>query len=132
MNRFLNKWLMLYNCVGPQRGINFRVSDKPWGPWSDPRLLFDPWRDRGYCYFMHSRDHLLCPEGSPNPKDVLVFRTFGDEDWGGEYGPFVIDAYTTGDETTRSTVVYFTMSTWNPYQVVLMKSRLIQTRSFVP
>jgi len=40
----------------------------------------------------------------------------------GEYGPFVIPRFTTGD--SRSTTIYFLMSTWNPYQVFLMKSTL--------
>jgi len=51
-NQFLRKWIMLYNCDSP-RGINFRTTDAPWGPWSEPQLLFDPWLDNGYCHFIH-------------------------------------------------------------------------------
>ncbi|MFQ6114885.1 MAG: DUF4185 domain-containing protein [bacterium] len=52
-NRFLHKWLILYNCDNP-RGINFRTADQPWGPWSEPQVLFDPWLDNGYCHFMQT------------------------------------------------------------------------------
>lgn len=43
--------------------------------------------------------------------------------WGGEYAPFILpSAYvkTFADQT----VLYFLMSTWNPYQVVLMKTQV--------
>jgi hypothetical protein len=39
---------------------------------------------------------------------------------GGEYGPFIMERYTTctGDRCR----LYYTMSTWNPYQVMVMQS----------
>src|SRR5262245_17092415 len=92
-NPFLRKWLMLYNHFNPQ-GINYRVADKPMGPWSEARILFDEACDRGFGHFMS----------------------------GGAYGPYVISRFTKGDATT--TTIYWTMSTWNPYQVMLMKSIL--------
>jgi hypothetical protein len=42
--------------------------------------------------------------------------------WGGEYGPYVISSFSKGNAT--STTIYFVMSTWNPYNTVLMKSTL--------
>nr|MBC8218606.1 DUF4185 domain-containing protein [Planctomycetota bacterium] len=54
-NRYINKWIMLYNCFLPKsRGINMRTADKPWGPWSEPQIIFHPWDDNGYCHFMHT------------------------------------------------------------------------------
>jgi len=52
------------------------------------------------------------------------FVSDGPRTWevGGEYAPYVISRYTTGD--TKSTTIHFMMSTWNPYQAVLMKSTL--------
>ncbi len=41
---------------------------------------------------------------------------------GGEYGGYVIPRYTTGDN--KSTILYWLLSTWNPYQAMLMKSTL--------
>jgi hypothetical protein len=116
-NPFLRKWLMLYNCDAP-RGINFRVADQPWGPWSPANVLFDPWLDGGYCHFMHVNwDFREC--------DSVYDSAFGhsrEREWGGEYGPYAISPYTRGD-ATHSTI-YFVMSTWNPYNTVLMKSSL--------
>ena len=41
-------------------------------------------------------------------------------DIGGEYGPYVMSRFTT--ETAGRCRLYYTMSTWNPYQVVVMQS----------
>jgi hypothetical protein len=115
-NSFLRLWLMLYNASSP-RGINFRVAENPWGPWSETTLLFDPWIDKGYCHFMHvSWDNQVCD---------CVFDPGRATDWGGEYGPYVISKFSKG--TSASTTIYFVMSTWNPYNTVLMKSTLALT-----
>ncbi len=107
-NAPLGVWLLLYNAGSP-RGINARVAQHPWGPWSDSVVVFDPgWAGTGYGEFMHVRD---APDGLSDP---------GREDeWGGEYGPYVIDRFTRALPGGRA-AVYFTMSTWNPYNVVEM------------
>lgn len=113
-NRFLQQWLMLYHCAGEPRGINFRVAGLPWAPWSETQVLFDPWDDGGYCRFIHvSWDFRNCDSVGGQGRERV---------WGGEYAPYLIDRFTTGDES--STMIYYLMSTWNPYQVVLMRSRL--------
>ena len=44
------------------------------------------------------------------------------EEFGGEYGPYIMSRFTTGaDGRCR---IYYTMSTWNPYQVMVMRSDL--------
>ncbi|MDZ7721799.1 MAG: T9SS type A sorting domain-containing protein [candidate division KSB1 bacterium] len=40
----------------------------------------------------------------------------------GEYGPYQFDELATGTDST--TTLYYTLSTWNPYTVMLMKSTL--------
>jgi hypothetical protein len=123
-NRYLDRWVMLYNCDRP-RGILFRVAPEPWGPWSEPDVLFDPRADHGYCVFIHDEHpEKHCAQGSLNPSDNLISRDHGSQSYGGEYGPYLIDDLTRGDVTHRTTRVYFTLSTWNPYQVVLMTSTL--------
>jgi hypothetical protein len=116
-NPYLRKWLMLYGHGNPW-GINYRVADRPWGPWSPPNLLFSAVCDRGNCHFMHvDWDFRNC--------DSVYDSMFGSSRQGegaGEYGPYVISRFTRGDAT--STTIYYLMSTWNPYQVVLMKSTL--------
>lgn len=116
-NRFIRKWIMLYNCFTPQRqhrGINMRTADFPWGPWSQPQLIFEPWNDGGYCHFMHTSWKFKKCDGVSDPKR--------EDTWGGEYGPYQFEDLATGDN--NNTTIYFTMSTWNPYTVVLMKTTL--------
>lgn len=111
-NPFIRKWLMLYNCHG--RGIVFRTADLPWGPWSKPRVLFNPWRDEGYCHFIHA---------SWLSRWCDFVNDFGRGfTSGGVYGPYMIPGFFKGDDKT--TTIYYVMSTWNPYQVVLMRSVL--------
>lgn len=112
-NEFLDKWILLYNCDTP-RGINFRTADEPWGPWSEPQVLFDPWLDGGYCNFMHVDWQFRQCDSVHDPGR--------ENEWGGEYGPYQFEDLATGTDT--STTIYFTLSTWNPYTVVLMKSTL--------
>lgn len=118
-NSHIKKWMMLYFCkskVGP-RGINCRTADRVWGPWSEPFVIFEPWDDNGYCEFIHvSYDSMNCDNTqAPNP-------TQREDTWGGEYGSFQYPTRSTGDD--NQTTIYYNMSTWNPYTVVLMKSQL--------
>jgi len=111
-NRNLRQWMMLYNCDNPG-GVIARVADAPWGPWSGPAVLFDAAADAGTCYFMRG-DPDCGPASDP-------FTPNGKP--GGVYAPYVIPRYTRGG--AQNTTIYYVMSTWNPYQVVLMKSTLI-------
>jgi hypothetical protein len=129
-NEYLEKWLMLYNCLPRPRGIRFQVADKPWGPWSTQmQTLFHPRRDGGYCHFMHDINLETCPDGDTafDPYPLLApWDPSGGarlDEYGGEYAPYVLNRYTKG-EVGKWTTVYFAMSTWNPYQVVLMRSTL--------
>ena len=117
-NPYIRKWIMLYNG-DPPRGINFRTADAPWGPWSQARLLFDPWLDNGYCHFMHVNwQYSQCDS---------VHDPGRENEWGGEYGPYQFEELATGNDST--TTIYYTLSTWNPYTVVLMKSALKRSKS---
>jgi hypothetical protein len=114
-NRFIHKWIMLYNCDMPKlRGINLRTADRPWGPWSEPQLIFRPWEDNGYCHFIHTSFSFRKCDNVQAPGLENV--------WGGEYGPYQFKDLAVGDDS--STTIYFTMSTWNPYAVMLMKASL--------
>jgi hypothetical protein len=113
-NRFIRRWIMLYNCDIEPKGINVRVADQPWGPWSDPQILFDPQEDGGYCVFIHR-------SWNAENCDTLVREGF-ENDNGGAYGPYQFEDLAIGDDS--QTTIYFTMSTWRPYTVVLMKATL--------
>lgn len=112
-NTFIKKWIMLYNCDNP-RGINCRVADNAWGPWEAPFVIFDPWGNGGYCHFMHTDWNFAICDSVQDPNKQYV--------WGGEYGPYQFEDFAIGDST--QTTIYYTMSTWNPYTSILMKSKL--------
>jgi hypothetical protein len=113
-NNSIERWIMLYNSDNPP-WIIARTSKKPWGPWTQPMVIFDPWKDGGYVEghggFMHW----------PPDHDKLS-DCWRPNDPGGAYGPSQIEQYSTDDKKSRSAKIYFTMSTWNPYQVVLMSA----------
>lgn len=107
----LKAWLIAYNCSGR---IVLRTAAAPWGPWTEAQTLFDPWGDGGYCHFMHvSWRALVCDQVHDVGKENV---------WGGAYGPYFVERFAAGDE--RGRVVYFTLSTWNPYTVVLMRAKV--------
>lgn len=114
-------WLMTYDSRPPaRRGILFSYSRAPWGPWSEPQIIFNPMRDGAVGKFIHNPDArpddgLAGPvigAGQANPGAVR----------GGEYAPYVVERWTKAQGSELD--LYYVLSTWNPYVVVLMKSRL--------
>jgi hypothetical protein len=120
---------MLYGCADPlgqkselEQGVRIRLAEAPWGPWSDPTTIFNPDdaenADHGLCHFMHA-------DVSPACDDVA-----GDNgnDSGGAYAPNLLTRYSEvgfkgpGGFGAR---LYYALSTWNPYQVVIMKTDLL-------
>jgi len=99
-NPFLKRWLLVYNArYGSIGGIWLRSAKWPWGPWSKPQLLFDD-----------EQGHLL--------RDPFI------DAGGAAYGPYLISRYNKWDSLSQRATIYYTMSTWRPYQVMLMKSQL--------
>ena len=108
-NKILDRWILLYNCNNP-RGINIRTAQYPWGPWSTPQIIFHPWEDNGYCNFMHIPWSVQqCDEVHDEGRESV---------WGGEYGPYQFEHFATGEK--NHAVIFFTLSTWNPYTAILM------------
>jgi hypothetical protein len=113
-NRFIRKWIMLYTFKEHPMEIHMRTADNPWGPWSEALMIFEPSRDRALCRFMHS---------SWTSERCDVLHEPGWEKVNGVcYGPYQFEEMAVGDEF--STTIYFTLSTWNPYTVILMKMKL--------
>lgn len=105
-------WLMAYNCGTPERGIHLRTATAPTGPWSDPHMIYTP--DMGYQHYMHAR------EADVGHDDGLS-DAGRENEWGGEYGPYLIPEWFSSPEPGVYAIVY-TLSSWNPYQVHLMRT----------
>jgi hypothetical protein len=115
-NRPLGKWLMLYNCPG---GIDARVAPAPWGPWSQPTRILGG-DDQVGCRL------LMTGSGCGNRRDFWPEKQRdGKFVAGGFYAPYVLDRYTTATTTTglgTSATIYWLVSTWNPYEVTVMRT----------
>ena len=121
-NQFVNRWVMLYNCLDrtPANlpGIYMRLAEQPWGPWSAPQTIFNAERDGGRCQFIHRAVTPTQPAcdnlSEPNRLDVQ----------GGDYGPYFLPGFTTGDATAGTSALYYTMATFNPYTQDIMKTTI--------
>ena len=93
-------WLLLYSMPmdPPEAGgrIVLRSAEKPWGPWSQPLELFNFYLDSGQQFMKGA---------SP-------------------YAPYIIPRFTAYDRVTRELTIHWNMSTWEAYQVMLMRSIL--------
>jgi len=122
----LTLWLMTYDSRPPaSAGIMFSYATTPWGPWSSAQVLFNARRDGALGTFIHDPgikpgDGLAGPvigKGQRNPEAVH----------GGAYAPYLVERWTVthlrqvGDGDLD---LYYLLSTWNPYVVVLMTSRV--------
>jgi hypothetical protein len=114
---------MLYNCVtASPSGIQMRTAPSPQGPWTTPQVIFNPERDRGLCYFIHSQDGRNCPPGAPNPPQGKPHAQSG-----GNYGPYFIAGWTTSSTAAdggATSTFYYTIDTFVPYGVVIEKSTI--------
>jgi hypothetical protein len=105
------------------RGATARIvaqfSTTPWGPWSRPITVIDnadPWLAR----LLHRPGENRIVGGLVpiyNADGTLQVR---EEERGVPYAPNVLDRYTVNAD--GSVTLYYTLSTWNPYQVFLFSS----------
>lgn len=125
----LDLWLMTYDGGRQSQatsGVYFAYAHDPWGPWSEPQLIFNQKRDGAMGKFIHD------PTIVPNPPgDGLNGPTIGGNNpyttIGGSYAPYMIERFTTVNGNTLS--IYYTISTWNPYTIVEMRSDFAIARS---
>lgn len=121
----LDLWLMTYDSSASPAalGVYFAYASEPWGPWSKPQLIFNPKRDGGLGTFIH--------DPTITPSDGLNGPTIGDNDpnttRGGGYAPYMIERFTRVTGKTLS--IYYTLSTWNPYTIVEMRSNFTIARA---
>jgi hypothetical protein len=115
----LGLWLMTYDRAVPTDCVAFSYSRTPWGPWSEPQPIFNPVRDHAMGKFIHN-PRAKPPDGLAGPVIGKPRKDWAAE-WGGFYAPYVVERFSkvVGSELH----IYYCLSTWNPYVVVLMKSR---------
>ena len=111
-NAPLNSWLLLYNCAGT---IEARFAPEPWGPWSAPTAILSPQDPGVVCTLIQG----------PNPCKQPPFGI----GTGFFYAPFVLNRFTEGkmpegEGQPRQSTIYWLVSTWNPYVIVVMRSTL--------
>jgi hypothetical protein len=115
----LGLWLMTYDSRPPAAaGILFSYSHTPWGPWSAPQLIFNASRDHALGAFIHD------PQSRPDDGLAGPVIGKGQSDpgavHGGSYAPYVVEPWTRVHGKDLS--IFYVLSTWNPYVVVLMQS----------
>ena len=140
----LGRWVMLYGGDldpdatdfynrGAQRNedgaIFVRFAEQPWGPWSKPEVILaagDPaepnragsqYAAGGVLY------HPDCEGDACVPGDPFTLTGEDIVPYGWLYGANVVDCWTT-ERGADGVDLYWNVSTWNPYQVVLMKTRV--------
>ena len=113
-NHPLSAWLLLYNC---RSQIVARIAAHPWGPWSAPARILDRTANVECRWLMSpggcGARRNFWPEQSRN----------GNITPGGFYAPFVMDRFTAPGKDGGA-VIYWLVSTWNPYEVDVMKTTL--------
>ena len=99
----LGRWLLIYNgCAKAGCDIVLRSAPMPWGPWSEPQLIFNSSRE--------------CALG------VYIFED-------GPYGGYIISRYNSWDPVNRLATFHYTLSNGGPgseprYQVHQMRTTL--------
>jgi len=110
-NAALRAWLLVYNC-----GIDVieaRTAPEPWGPWSAPTVILSPTHDPSVVCTL-----IMSPSGCPGHRSGVG---------GAFYASFVMNRFTqdvTAGGANKRATIYWLVSTWNPYNVVVMQSTL--------
>lgn len=110
----------LLAASGPEDSIGaavtLRWAERPWGPWT-PRLRLLDWVADGMSSDPFTR---FIKASADDEIGDRIFRAQA-RSTGGAYAPYLFDVRRDGDDL----VLRYTLSTWNPYQVVLMEHRLV-------
>jgi Domain of unknown function (DUF4185) len=114
-NAPLNAWLLLYVCE--PWTVEARFAPRPWGPWSPPIAILSAIQDPNLvCTLIQGVSP--CPGLTPGGAWAGAF-----------YAPFVMgrfteDATPPGPGQPKRATIFWLVSTWNPYTVVVMQTTL--------
>jgi hypothetical protein len=113
----------------PRGAIHARFARYPWGPWSKPVPALEAGNadvsppEAGTEYaaggMLH---HAGCTGTDCIFGEAAISHVF--TPYGALYGPNIFDAWTSVREDGDAVDVYWNISTWNPYQVVLLRTRI--------
>jgi hypothetical protein len=119
----LGLWLMTYDggrsantSAHRTTGIYFSYAVEPWGPWAKPQLIFNQYRDGADGVFIYDANTMTGPAGPTIDPEANPPTTTE----GGDFAPIMVERFTR--VTNNTLYIYYTMSTWNPYTVVKMRS----------
>jgi hypothetical protein len=104
----LGLWLMTYDSREPA-GIEFSYSRTPWGPWSEPQIVFNAVRDGAAGKFIHN------PRA--NPDDGLAGPVIGQGKAdpgcvrGGACAPYVIERFTKLEGSDSVSIMFYRLGT---------------------
>lgn len=99
-NYYLKQWLLAFFDYNASN-LYFRAAKYPWGPWSEPKLVYSG--TEVYDWYGYRVDR------------------FGKQQtWGGAYGGYLL----TGLTRQSGRLVYFVLSLWNPYNIFLLETDL--------
>jgi hypothetical protein len=126
-NAPLQTWLLLYTCGG--NVVEARTAPKPWGPWSKPTILFSLAQTPGAKCKLLWNPPATNPPGPAPPCPNMVSQQVPLLTFGYMYAPFVLSRYTQaatpqGPAPAKAAAIYWLLSTWDPYQVTVMRSTL--------
>ncbi len=111
----LGLWLMTYRPPDATQRHRVFLLRTPWGPWSEPQILFNAVRDNAFGRFIH--DPLRKnDDGLAGPVLGQRNRVAAAEVRGGAFAPYVVERWT--KVSSSEVVLYYLISTLNPYVVV--------------
>jgi hypothetical protein len=110
-------------------GIYLRSAKQPWGPWSEPITIFNPYTpgEGGYCENMYFDDPAAVSGFACSFDDAAHNQSLDRSPAAAmaeDYGAAFVPGYTTRSQSDPRVTIHWLLSTWNPYRVVLMKSEL--------
>ena len=126
----LGLWLMLFDGgrqTAKTKSIYLTYAHQPWGPWSTPQLIFNDTRDNAYGVYIHNPGIVPDPPGDGLNGPIIGALNGADPftTAGGAFAPLAIERFLRVSGNTLK--VYYNISTWNPYTVVLVRSEFTVT-----
>ena len=122
VRKYDSLYFMTYNCGEPtklEHYVQLRVAERPEGPWSKPQTILR--YDQAYGVFVHADPARTGADDGLGEPGLF-------DDWrqtpraqGDVYGPYLIPQWFTKPQPGQYEIAY-TISSWNPYQVHLMRS----------